>query len=81
MGRNYIEGLKDCGLKQEQLIRIHLQNNHYPPISVKCVPAVKKAIKLANKGCWDKSIKLWNGRKLKVSEMVEDLHLHTFLEG
>jgi hypothetical protein len=76
-----IEGYRSMAKNEDQLIKVHLQCNHYPPIPLSFVPVAKKAIKMAIKGCWDKTIKMPNKRKMNVAELVEAMHLETFLEG
>ena len=80
MGRQYIEGFKELGVGQDQMLRIHLQGNHYPPVDLHFVPDCKRAINACNKGDYNKKIKMCNGITKTASEIVEGLHLDTFLE-
>lgn len=68
-------------LSQEQALEWHPRFNHFPPVHLAFLPAAQKAIQLANEGDWHSQIKLPNGRVLAVHEIVEGLHLETFLEG
>ena len=81
MGATYIRGFLDEGINEDVALQIHLQNNHYPPIDLRFLPAVKRALKFARKGNWDHRIKLGNGKMLMVSQVVEQLRLDTFLEN
>lgn len=67
-------------LSQDQALRWHLQYNHYPPISLDFIPTAKKAIKKANQEECGYIIKMPNGRILPVSEIIEGLHLESFLD-
>lgn len=82
MGRTWIEGfLEDGTLQLEQAVRIHLSYNHYPPIPEDFIPNAVEAINKANDGLWDEGITLANNRVLPVWQIVEELHLESFLEG
>jgi len=67
-------------MQQEQAIRHHLQYNHYPPVHESFVPVAQKAIELVNKGEYSTKIEMPNGRVLSAAEIVEGLHLESFLE-
>jgi hypothetical protein len=57
----------------------HLQYNHYPSISAVFVPSAERAIELANEDDWDAMIELPNGVSISVGEIVDQLHLTTFV--
>ncbi len=80
MGRMYIEGFKKMGVKGDELLRIHLQGNHFPPVDPSFIPACKKAIEAAKEESWNKLVELPNGRIKTAGEIIEGLHLETFLE-
>jgi hypothetical protein len=68
-------------LELDQILQWHLQFNHYPPVHSIFVETAKETIDLANQGDWEIDVTLPNGRILTVSEIVEQLHLETFLDG
>lgn len=64
----------------------HLTGNHYPPVSLDFLPAVKEALSYAQDAIdtdddelWKKVIELPNGKKLTVAAIIEGLHLDGFL--
>lgn len=67
-------------LAEDQALRWHLTSNHYPPIHEDFLPAITKALEHARAEEWDEQVELPNGRVLTVAEIVEQCHLHTFLE-
>lgn len=67
-------------LELEQLLHWHLQYNHFPPIHPIFIEIAKKAIDLANMDEWETNVILPNGKILTVADIVEQLHLTTFLE-
>jgi hypothetical protein len=67
-------------LELDQSLQWHLQHNHFPPIHSIFVETAKEAIDLANQGEWEIDVTLPNRKILTVSEIVEQLHLETFLE-
>ena len=79
MGRLQAEEMISL-LKREQALQWHLQYNHYPPISLTFVPVAEIAIDKANAEEWEEIIKMPNGKELTVAEIVEGLHLESFLE-
>ena len=79
MGRLQAEEMISL-LKQERALEWHLQYNHYPPISLAFVPVAGLAIDKANAEEWEEIIKMPNGKELTVAEIVEGLHLESFLE-
>lgn len=80
MGSQYIEGFKEMGTDLDTMLRIQLQNNHYPPVSLAFIPACKEAIAHCKYGVddYDHIIQLPNGRKMTALQIVEGLHLNTF---
>ena len=79
MGRLQAEEMISL-LKREQALQWHLQYNHYPPVSLVFVPVAEIAIDKANAEEWEEIIKMPNGKELTVAEIVEGLHLESFLE-
>ena len=67
-------------LPEEQALEWHLQYNHYPPINLVFLPIALKALELAREDKWGEVIEMPNGKSLTVSEIIEGLHLDTFLE-
>ncbi len=61
------------------MLQHHLQWNHYPSISPVFVPVAQRAIELANEDDWDAMIELPNGVSISVGEIVDQLHLTTFV--
>ena len=87
MGRQYIEGFLEMGMKQEEALRIHLQYNHYPPIPLSMMKVCQNAIKNANEGNWNKSVRLPEGilykgryKNAPTSDIIESHHLDSFLD-
>jgi hypothetical protein len=68
-------------LELDQLLHCHLQYNHFPPIHSIFIDTAKTAIELANYGDWDTRVNLPNGKILTVAEIIEQLHLETFLNN
>jgi hypothetical protein len=58
----------------------HLVCNHYPPVSTDFIDSAKLAIKAANEGDYDGLIELPNGITLTVQEIIEGLHLESYLD-
>ena len=61
------------------LLEHHLCFNHFPPISNVFVPVAERAIELANDGDWDETIEMPNGITLSAGEIVDQLHLTSFV--
>ena len=79
MGSTYIRGFIDEGFDLETTLKIHLQNNHFPPVHLDFVAVAMEAIVEANNGNCDHLIKMPNGKSLYVSEIIRGLHLGEFL--
>ena len=67
-------------LSRHEALRWHLQYNHYPPVSEVFIPVAEEAIDLGNQEDWDYIIEMPNGCRLTVAQIIEGLHLETFLE-
>lgn len=80
MVRQYIEGFMDMENDLDTLLRIHLQGNHYPPVHPDFIPACKEAIAACNEENYNKKIKMCNGITKTAYEIVEGLHLDSFLD-
>ncbi len=76
----FAEAARAGALSQDAALTWHLQSNHFPPVSLDFLPAVKDAIVRANQELWDEEIELPNGRVLTVAAIVEGLHLDSFIE-
>jgi hypothetical protein len=57
----------------------HLQSNHYPPVHLDFLPIAKQAIEYANGGDYDTIISMPNGIDKSVAQIIEGLHLESFL--
>jgi hypothetical protein len=64
---------------QRQALSWHLSSNHYPPINAVFIPVAERAIELANDGEWDETIEMPNGITKRVWNIIEELHLESFL--
>ena len=86
MGRTWIEGTLLEGTDQDTALKLHLQNNHYPPIPLSMVPVCKKALENAKRGDWESLIELpepitFRGEKSAPTyEIIDAHHLDVFLE-
>lgn len=65
----------------------HLTSNHYPPIPSYMIPVAKRAIAKANRGEWEKKVRLPKdvehrvyGKLVPVHEVVSHMHLDCFLD-
>jgi len=79
MGSMLAQEMRDT-LELDQLLHWHLQYNHYPPIHTIFIGTAKEAINLANQREWETTITLPNDRILTVADIVDQLHLETFLD-
>ena len=66
-------------LPREVAVAWHLQYNHYPPVNRVFVVVALEAIEKAEAGDWKAAIDMPNGRSLTVGEIIEGLHLESFL--
>jgi hypothetical protein len=69
-------------------VRYHLTGNFYPPLPASMTGACVRAIHYANKGLWDKRVRLPKGITYKgkyhtapISEVVEQHRLEFFING
>ena len=67
-------------LSQDQALSWHLQYNHYPPIHQSFVKVAEEAIDRASEEDYDYVIEMPNGRKLTTAQIIEGLHLESFLD-
>lgn len=67
-------------LSQDQALRWHLQYNHYPPVSEVFTPVAKEAIDKANEKDWDSVIEMPDGVSKTAAQIIEGLHLESFLD-
>jgi len=58
----------------------HLSFNHFPSVSLSFLPAVKRAIRNAEAGQWNKKVKLPTKEFIETWRIIEGLHLDSFLE-
>lgn len=76
----FAEAVADAQLGIDVALHWHLTANHFPPISPTFIPAAKEAIERAN-GCdWTSTIEMPNGRSLTVAQIIEGMHLDSFVE-
>ena len=61
------------------MLRYHLKHNHYPPVSVVFVVIAAEAIAAVEAEDWQRKIELPNGKIMTASEIVEELHLSSFI--
>lgn len=66
-------------LPRRVVLRWHLTANHYPPIHTSFIDVAERAIELADEDDWDAMIEMPNGVSLSVGEIVDQLHLTTFV--
>jgi hypothetical protein len=64
----------------EEALEIHLQYNHYPPVTTLMVEPCKQAIEYCNSGSPDQNI-LCGDTLIPAWKIVEDLHLGEWLIG
>lgn len=79
MGYFTARDLRDY-LPEDQALAWHLQYNHYPPISLIFLPAIREALASAREGDFCRRIELPTGRVVTVADVVEQVHLHAFLD-
>ena len=91
MGRMTAVGCKDMvdegQMSLDNALMIHLRSNHYPPIPSSMVPVAKRALAKANKGEWNKKVRLpegvehrVHGKLVPVHIVMEYMHLDSFLD-
>lgn len=91
MGSNFATDMAEevsfGNVSLQRAIENHLRYNHYPPVSLDFVPVCLKAIKIAQEcedsqeyGRMDANIKMPNGIKKSVYDIIEGLHLGFFIE-
>lgn len=67
-------------LPEDQALTWHLQHNHYPPISLIYLPAVREALEFARNGDFKSNVTLPSGKRVPVWEIVEWFHLQAFID-
>jgi hypothetical protein len=87
MGRMQAEEMR-AFLDEDLALGWHLQSNHYPPIPAEAIPVAKAAIEAAANGDWEAEIELPEniehkryGRKVPACEVIEEMHLETFVDA
>ena len=68
-------------VSQDAALIWHLQANHFPPIHSDFLPVAKEAIMRAQDGDWEQEILMPNGLTRSVSQIVDGMHLDSFLAG
>ena len=66
-------------LRLEQTLELHLQYNHFPPVSPTFAKAAKEAIENALLDKYNRLVQLPNGRHLSTSDVIDSLHLSSFV--
>lgn len=67
-------------LPEEDALIWHLQYNHYPPISLAFLHAVREALTAVREGDFDRPIELPSKSRVRAAAIVEQLHLEAFLD-
>jgi hypothetical protein len=85
MGRASVEDMLEWAT-EDQALEWHLTVNHFPPIHACFVPVAKQAIDRGvvatdDPAVWDEAIKMPNGRRMTVREIVGGMHLWPFIEA
>ena len=89
MGSTFATDLAESAVTKIQLenaVMTHLLYNHYPPVPSSMVGPCVRAIKYANKGEWDKKVRMpegitYKGKKLApIDAVIESHHLEFFLD-
>jgi hypothetical protein len=85
MGAQYIAGFMGH-LPLREVLGVHLQSNHYPPVSLEWVDGCMEAITLAENDDWEAAVdsapewaKEKQGGKIPVHLVVKVLHLEPFI--
>lgn len=84
--QEFASAVADKRVALDQALTWHLTVNHYPPLPLSILPAVKRAITQAKKGNWTANIRLpkgvsWRGQtKAPVHECVKAWHLDAFIQ-
>lgn len=78
MGYQFARDLR-VYLPEHEALTQHLLYNHFPPISLIFLAVVREALQFARNGDYAKKLDLPTGRRLSVRDIVEQLHLETFL--
>lgn len=80
MDKQYIGGFLERDTNIDIALQIHLQGNHYPLVSPDFIPICKAAIVACNVEDYDKVLLMPNGINKTAAEVVDGLHLDSFLE-
>lgn len=82
MGATFTQDLVEQGLLDiNTMLVIHLQHNHYPPVSIEFVPDAREAIRQCNNELPHTVITMVNGLDKTAIDIVRGLHLETFLDN
>lgn len=83
MGRMGAEGFAELVEEGQATLEAslvwHLQANHYPPVPTAFLPVALEAIERAQDEDWDHVITMPNDVTLSVGEIVDGLHLESFV--
>lgn len=70
---------KEGMIDEDTALQWHLQSNHFPPIPFDFVSVAKQALKLARDNDYDTVITMPNDIDKTVGDIIEGMHLDTFL--
>jgi len=80
MGKVQAEDVVALNLSLKTTLIWHLEHNHFPPVNRIFVPTCMEAIKKVGEGRGDEVIEMPNGKKKSARDIVEGLHLESYLE-
>jgi len=80
MGKQVITDLLEQTIMGAAL-EYHLRHNHYPAVNLIFIPIAKQAIALGREGDFDTVLLMPNGLSKSVGDIVEGLHLDSFLDA
>ena len=67
-------------LSENDALIWHLRHNHFPSINLIFLPAIREALSATRNGESARRIMLPTGKVLTVAQIVEEVHLHAFLD-
>jgi len=80
MGSRFAQEIAEYeNVELDYQIGIHLQHNHFPPVSLDFVPACIEALRLMAFPAPNDIVTLPNGKEMTAWAVVEGLHLECFV--
>ena len=67
-------------LSEDQALIWHLRHNHFPPIDLIFLCAIREALAAARNREFSRRITLPTGKILTAAQIVDEVHLHAFLD-